>query len=267
MRDTQRSKVYKSEDQAFKGLYGEEFSFDELGLYLECVKNSNYYRSQKGFKTLSLKRTYGRKGACYKPRFKTVEFSKNTRTRFIVCHEVAHSLAHKTVGNAAGHHASFCTHYANLVSEMICPAQAAWLIKAFDKNKVLYQKSNLIFDINADPAPVPMPKLKPKPKPTKKKRKLLTKAYLKKYLKGFGIEYFELYRNYDHFVFECTAPENHCFDEGMHWVEDEFYTNTMDEAIRQLIKSGRNFKIEKCSEYSACCAWQFDKCEYWYNED
>lgn len=161
MRDTQRKRVYTAEKEAFKGYYfGEQFTFRELGQYIELVKQSKYYTSQKGWKSVKLERSCIL-NACYFPSTKRVQFNTRCRTRHIVCHEMAHALAHKTTNDKdVGHHASFCTHYANLVAEMIGIDEAVKLIKSFDEHKVLYRPKLLTFSKTDTGDTVPMPTFK-----------------------------------------------------------------------------------------------------------
>jgi putative metallohydrolase (TIGR04338 family) len=146
MRDTQRSKVYSAERKAF-GSFEEVYSFNDCKAILSIVKDGSYYRSVNGYRHVKLKDGRGRRSACYQPDTKTIKLPKWSRNDFVIMHEIAHSLAHRTVGEGehAGHHASFCTHYANLIHEQVGNQYAIKLINEFKSGRVLYQESKLIF--------------------------------------------------------------------------------------------------------------------------
>lgn len=148
MRDTQRQKLYNAEKSVFgDAMYEEVLSFAQCQTIVERIKAGQYYQSQKGYKSLKLKAGQGREKAYYRARNRMISLPPWARNMFVICHEVAHCVAHKTIGESGGHHASFCTHYANLVAEHITEFQAQELIRAYDRHGVLYQPSKLTFNL------------------------------------------------------------------------------------------------------------------------
>ena len=145
-RDSQRSKVYKAENQVFSFKEEKLETMAQAQLVVNEVINSDYYKSNKGWKRVKLSDGRGSRRAFYYYDDRRVSLPKGSRMRWVIIHEMAHCLTHKTVGDDVGHHGSFCTHYANMVSELIGVDKARELTKAFRRNKVLYQAQSIIFD-------------------------------------------------------------------------------------------------------------------------
>jgi hypothetical protein len=147
VRDTQKGKVYKSEQEVFKDIiYSECMSLDECESFINSLTSSDYYIRFKGFKNIKVKSGRGeRSPAYYHYDIKTISLPKWARNPVVVIHETIHALVHKTVGDYAGHHASFCTHYLNLLNYFMGEDSANKLKDSFIKNKVLFREKDLVF--------------------------------------------------------------------------------------------------------------------------
>ncbi len=154
-RDTQRKRVYTAEREAFKNHENAQFTFDETKAYVKKVMLSDYYQESKGFKRIKVKDGRGCRNAYYFPSERAVALPKWARKPWVIIHELSHVLAHRTVDDSVGHHASFCTHYANLIAEMVSVKDAQCLIEMFDKHNVLYQARKLNFELAPVVASVP----------------------------------------------------------------------------------------------------------------
>ena len=146
-RDTQRSKVYAAELEAFPTMNRVGMSFEQTKAYVKIVISSDYYAAHKGWKRIKVKDGRGCRSALYFPCQRAVALPKWSRTPHVIIHEMAHALTHRTVDDSVGHHGTFCTHYANMIAELVSLDDAQRLVAMFIKHRVLYQPHNLTFNI------------------------------------------------------------------------------------------------------------------------
>ena len=146
-RDTQRRRLYSAEREAFKKNNVPIFDLLKSKEYVSTIISSEYYTSHGGWKRVRVKDGRGCRSAYYFPDDRAIALPKWARKPWVIIHEMAHCLTHKTVDDSVGHHGSFCTHYANLVAELMGTDDARTLVAMFKKHRVLYQEHNLTFTL------------------------------------------------------------------------------------------------------------------------
>ena len=137
VRDYQRAAVYKAEDLVF-GKHNPPTMkcLGEVQGYMDRITNSEYWQSLKGWKRVRVGDGRGRNRACYKPSSKQVCFPIWARSEWIVIHEMAHCLTHKTTGGYSAHGTHFCGHYLSLVEELLGLDKAIELSESFKSQGV-----------------------------------------------------------------------------------------------------------------------------------
>jgi len=147
-RDFQRGLVYKSEDQAFDKRKEPEFqTIEQCYLVVDKIINCNYWKSYNGVKKIYIKDGRGRRRACawskgIHGKRNEISLPKWSRSTWIIIHECAHILTSKTDKGTAPHGAVFCTHYVNLVGQILGYYAQSLLESRFDENgvKVIKQR-------------------------------------------------------------------------------------------------------------------------------
>lgn len=137
VRDYQRGKVYKAEDAVFdKDKNAEMESLDEVRAYMGKVTGSDHWKAQEGWQRVKVGDGRGRRAACYKPTKKQVCFPLWSRSKWIIIHEMAHCLTHRTTKDGTGHGTHFAGHYLSLVEELLGSDSAHALAESFSKHGV-----------------------------------------------------------------------------------------------------------------------------------
>ena len=139
-RDVQRSRVYSAEDKAFNRAGGPEYdSMDECKEYSELIVNSKYWKANTDKKSYTLHHGAGHRNAYFKRRGRRriIVLPKWARKRWVIIHEFAHYLTYLTDGDAVPSHGRvFCTHYLNLIKELMGEICSKKLVDAFEAEKV-----------------------------------------------------------------------------------------------------------------------------------
>ena len=139
VQDYQRSKVYAAEDKVFnKGLPATMESMESVRSYMDRVMGTEYWGRMKGWTRVTAADGRGRRSACYKPSKKQVCFPSWSRSEWIIIHELAHCLTHRTTKSGTGHGTHFVGHYLNLVEEMLSRDTAVQLAESFTQHGARY---------------------------------------------------------------------------------------------------------------------------------
>ena len=151
-RDSQRSKVYKAEVEAFPGIHEAAWgTLDECEAFAERVKATDYWQSNDGWMKVSFGDGRGRRRACYKGAFRRVCLPKWARNRWVIVHEMAHCLTHKTHGmDVPAHGSTFCTHYAHLARELFGTGAAALLVAKFNEHGASHNAQHFLDAVVAE---------------------------------------------------------------------------------------------------------------------
>jgi putative metallohydrolase (TIGR04338 family) len=149
-RDNQRSKVYAAEDVCFRWRYPETEmrTMTDVKAYSHRITSSRYWSIKGKRKRIAFKdgrgcsrATAGSKGL-HRER-DTITLPVAMRIRWVVIHEHAHILTNQTDFNTAAHGAVFCTHYINLVLELMGIDDAVRLMESLDAKGARYFKDKI----------------------------------------------------------------------------------------------------------------------------
>ena len=145
-RDSQRKKVYDSENAAFLDMFKQEFiTLEECKAFVDIVTNSKYWLKHKGYKRFYLKDGRGTRSAWYCHPKREINLPKWSRNKKAIIHELAHALTHKTHGGGVPSHGRFfCTHYIALMQELLGDDEALKLWQQFDDRGVNFDDSIFI---------------------------------------------------------------------------------------------------------------------------
>ena len=147
-RDTQRSKVYRSEN--YLAWREEPISQDEVRSMIERILDDRKVRARWGAKDVAVRFYGNRNHGARTDYFGTeVTFSAASSTPMIVCHELAHALA--PVGE--GHGPEFASTYLFLVGAFVGTHEAKVLRQRFRDNRVKVAAAPKV-----KPGPIPMRK-------------------------------------------------------------------------------------------------------------
>jgi hypothetical protein len=140
MRDYQKGNVYKAERVAFP-IFDQVFDLEGARDFSRAILDSNYWREHKGWKRIPVNNAghnkAGRSTYWHSP--KRVLISDPHKNPFVLCHEFAHALTHKTEGNInSGHGRFFCEHYIGIIRELVGGDSATRLETEFDRLGVRY---------------------------------------------------------------------------------------------------------------------------------
>lgn len=143
-RDYQRSKLYHAEDVAFDKSKPAEFeTLDECKAFAEQIINSKHWERHKGWKRVNVLDGRGRRCACFQANSKgkthSIKLPRWARSRWIIIHEFAHMLTHRTHKGTAPHGAFFAGHYLALVEELLGDRAEFLLRSSFDTNGIKYR--------------------------------------------------------------------------------------------------------------------------------
>lgn len=144
--DYQRKKVYDAENEAFGGEFNWKIGkFDTLGeceIFAKKIVESDYWKSQKGWKKIKLKCGRGCRNAFYRPSDRTVTLPKWARNEHVIIHEFAHYLTHylthRTHEDGSAHGSFFAGHYLMLVDELLGSDHSMALMEHYEKQGVRY---------------------------------------------------------------------------------------------------------------------------------
>ena len=118
--DYQRSKVYAAEDAAFDKRKPPAIpALHEVRAYMDMVIASQHWTKHKGWQRVRLEDGRGRRSACYRSHKRSIAMPTWARSEWIVIHEMAHCLTHRTTGAASSHGTHFTWHYLMLVLELL----------------------------------------------------------------------------------------------------------------------------------------------------
>lgn len=152
MREYQMSKVYRAEREWWKTFRGPaDLSLEQIETLARQIMTAH------GMGNMPLKIRDGRghrNATAYRSRYGWCEltFPRWSRSRAVVCHEVAHLVA----GTDMGHGWSFCSAYVRIVREFMGPHEAAGLVEAFRKHRVkLYDHKKAGVAFNTTPVLLP----------------------------------------------------------------------------------------------------------------
>lgn len=142
MRDSQRSKVYKSERclDSFNG--GERYEkVADIERYLKKVVKQKWFQKRWPWvRFVQVLPGQGRSSACGGVawhRQPYMKLPKWARTKLVIMHELAHGLTSRH----AAHGREFCAVYLQLVHHYIGKEEAMLLKAAFRKNRVKYTQA------------------------------------------------------------------------------------------------------------------------------
>jgi len=140
-RDFQRSKLYDAESSVFP-MYEpvEKYrQLDDCHEFLKKIMATEYWKRHKGWKRIKIGDGRGRRSACYKPHRRQVCLPLWARNEYVMIHEMAHCLVHKTQGDSRVWHGThFAGHYLQLVDELLGMDESSKLMESFDKKGVKY---------------------------------------------------------------------------------------------------------------------------------
>ena len=137
-RDSQRSRVYKAESAVFdmhRGMLNQE----EVLLFRDKTLSSEYWREAKGYKRVLLRFNKSTsQSSFFDHSDKSISLPLWAMKKDVVIHEMAHSLTFKEDKTLPGHGKVFCSHYLNLVAELLGESEAERLEISFWEHKVRY---------------------------------------------------------------------------------------------------------------------------------
>lgn len=139
-RDHQRSKVYAAEDKIFEKV-PEFTTMDECNAFVDSLKNSEHWKRFNGYNRIKLHCGAGNRSATWCFRTKTIKLPLWSRSRWVMCHELAHALKDATNGcKSPAHGSAFCRHYVELVRHNISNEDAERLERSFIDDGVSLMK-------------------------------------------------------------------------------------------------------------------------------
>ena len=137
-RDSQRSRVYKAENAVFD-MHAGVLNQEEVLAVRNKILSSRHWRKAKGSKWVLLRfkrSTYQR--ALFHHKDKSISLPPWAMNKHVVIHEMAHSLTFKEDKTLPGHGKIFCSHYLNLVAELLGEGEAERLEISFWEHEVRY---------------------------------------------------------------------------------------------------------------------------------
>lgn len=146
MRDSQMTKLYKAENEAYPLDSLKKLSNKECTDFVNKIKSSGYYNTQEGFK---LVRVTFPKGdnlcAMWDPYDNRLTLPPWAKCKFVILHELSHALCDSIYTDIADHGKEFCTVFLNMVHCYMSKAKAEVLEEVFTKRGVKYARSELNF--------------------------------------------------------------------------------------------------------------------------
>lgn len=146
MRDTQRSKVYRAEREAFGN------NFDKFGSRIEDICDIHTYITKGIAVRATIKRRYANANIekiLIRPGIGArmarggeigLTLPKWARCEPVILHELAHTITIRTLRDIAWHGREFCEVYLNLVHFVLGQEASEALKQAFKANNVKYRK-------------------------------------------------------------------------------------------------------------------------------
>lgn len=141
-RDHQRKKVYDSENAVFSKATPDYASLAECRAYMDQIIASEYWKLHDGWKRVGLLDGRGGSSAMYVSRKKSLALPKWSRIKWVIIHEMAHCLTHRTTKDFCAHGSHFAGHYLALVREMLGDTHYVALKESMDKHNVMYYMHN-----------------------------------------------------------------------------------------------------------------------------
>jgi len=118
--DFQRSSVYQAENIVHDFDADPEYTtLKECYEFQKEVITSDYWQAQKGYVKIKITDGRGRSRPCYWHNKKSISLPKHARSRWVIIHEMAHALTHRTHPDCSAHGKYFCMHYLALVRELL----------------------------------------------------------------------------------------------------------------------------------------------------
>ena len=144
IRDSQRSKVYKS-DNTFESLLGSECrieSIPNIQTYVDKITNSNWWKKRTHITWITVLDGRSRSTPCagisYKYNGHYIKLPKFARHQGMILHEIAHVLNSKNRNIEPIHGRSFCRLLLDLVGKWISKEYQSYLRMIYKDNRVKY---------------------------------------------------------------------------------------------------------------------------------
>lgn len=138
MRDSQRSALYRAEDEVDAGR--RLASIDDVQAYVDRILGSSYWERLTGApRTVVVRDGRGRRHACAGQTWFGAELRlpRWSRSELVVLHELAHTVTPET---CAGHGREFAANYLRLVRRYLSFDHGDALAKAFERHGVVFEQ-------------------------------------------------------------------------------------------------------------------------------
>lgn len=143
-RDYQRTSLYVAEGVTFSGTWADIIIFNqqEVKALVKEITESEYWTRKRGWKRIGIDFDNKLKGDICWYDYETRTLVLNSMvTTYVVVHEMAHCLTHKTHDTITPHGSYFAGHYLGLVREIMGEALYKTLKKDFSYFGIKYKES------------------------------------------------------------------------------------------------------------------------------
>ena len=148
MRDSQKGKVYSSENELFPLSKSKKMSEPKVREFLYRLRGGAMYQKALGYSPIRLK-VVNRKNQCasWCLRTRTLTLPPWAMTKDVILHEVAHVLCDEIEGSGkvADHGPEFCSILLNLIAMYWSKKKAEELEEVYTKYGVQYIRRRLVF--------------------------------------------------------------------------------------------------------------------------